>query len=80
KISDLRRDFLDFSLGLIEFIQEFGHTYSKPLYVFHCPMYRHKLGGDWIQTAEKVDNPYMKPSMRGCGRKIETLPPRRQPK
>jgi hypothetical protein len=44
---------------------------GKKLVVVHCPMYP----GDWLQTEEKVANPYYGSSMLDCGEVVRTLKP-----
>lgn len=43
---------------------------AKKLFVIHCPMKK----ADWIQTDEKVRNPYFGKSMPDCGQVTRTIP------
>ncbi|RME02870.1 MAG: DUF3347 domain-containing protein [Planctomycetota bacterium] len=58
KIQEIRRDFLDFSTALKAWIERFGHTYPKPLYLYNCTKYRRGLGGHWLQSAFAPKDPY----------------------
>lgn len=41
--------------------------YSQPVMAMHCPMFAEDQGGAvWLQTGEKVRNPYMGSAMLGC--------------
>ncbi|BBM87052.1 efflux RND transporter periplasmic adaptor subunit [Candidatus Uabimicrobium amorphum] len=66
-IKQLRRDYFDISNALIAYIKDFGHLYSRDLYIVHCPMYRYDLGGSWIQDNKRVNNPYFGSEMLRCG-------------
>ncbi|WP_372365442.1 efflux RND transporter periplasmic adaptor subunit [Candidatus Uabimicrobium sp. HlEnr_7] len=66
-IKQLRRDYFDISNALIAYIKEFGHLYSTPLHVVHCPMYRYDMGGSWLQDNKRVNNPYFGSEMLRCG-------------
>ena len=67
KLPLLRRDYLDISDILISYMKHFGHTYKNDLYIVHCPMYRHDMGGSWLQSHQKITNPYFGSEMLRCG-------------
>lgn len=79
-INVLRRDYLDISNALIRYVEDFGHLYPNPLYIMHCPMYRHDMGGFWIQNHTNVSNPYFGSQMFHCGDVERNIPSISHPK
>lgn len=66
-IKDARTAFLDISRQMTSLIQHVGVTQSTALYTAYCPMAFNNKGGQWIQSDEKVSNPYYGSMMLGCG-------------
>ncbi len=62
EIGNARRDFVDISKLMIDFINAV-HFNDMTFYVFKCPMYP----GLWIQENEKTENPYYGSAMLRCG-------------
>lgn len=40
---------------------------SGEIYVIHCPMYKNKVGADWLSTSSEIENPYFGDEMLTCG-------------
>ncbi|MFQ5422672.1 MAG: heavy metal-binding domain-containing protein [Phycisphaerae bacterium] len=51
----------------------FGTSGGRSIRRFHCPMAFNNRGADWLQTAEKAENPYFGAAMYRCGVLTETL-------
>lgn len=48
-------------------------SFEGDLYIMHCPMVYGKHGADWLQTDEKLLNPYFGARMLRCGKMKENL-------
>jgi Cu(I)/Ag(I) efflux system membrane fusion protein/cobalt-zinc-cadmium efflux system membrane fusion protein len=68
-ITDQRKAFVTLSNAMIALIDRSPPSpkVAEQLYVMHCPMAFDDTGADWIQTAEKVANPYYATQMKACG-------------
>jgi Cu(I)/Ag(I) efflux system membrane fusion protein len=62
-----RTAFLDISRQMTSLIQHVGVTKETPLFTAFCPMAFNNEGGQWIQSDEKVANPYYGSMMLRCG-------------
>ena len=72
-IAAMRLAFRDLSTTTIALANHLGHDLPEPLVVAHCPLaFDH--GADWIQSGERVENPYFGESMYRCGEIIAVLP------
>lgn len=67
-IEGQRKKFEALSAAMIAFAEKAAP--AKKLYVIHCPMKK----ADWLQTDEKVRNPYLGKSMPDCGQVTRTIP------
>lgn len=46
---------------------------SGTIFVQHCPMANKGEGGDWLSSAQKIQNPYYGSEMMECGAVIEEI-------
>ncbi len=60
-LASARAAFKPLSKSLIQYLAD--HNVSGPYVEVYCPMVK----ASWLQTGEKIDNPYLGASMRGCG-------------
>jgi hypothetical protein len=60
-LSSEREAFKPLSRSLIQYLTE--HNLSGAYTEIYCPMAK----ASWLQKGDKIDNPYMGPSMRSCG-------------
>ena len=56
-----REAFKPLSKSLIQYLND--HNVSGTYTEVYCPMAK----ASWLQKGDKIDNPYMEASMRGCG-------------
>ncbi len=73
-LKQLRRDYLDISSTLIEYVKDFGHMYPETLKIGYCSMYRNDLGGSWLQTEKRIRNPFFGSEMYRCGSFKKKIP------
>jgi hypothetical protein len=68
-ITDQRKAFVTLSNAMIPLIDRSPPSpkVAEQLYVMHCPMAFDDAGADWVQTTEKVANPYYATQMKACG-------------
>lgn len=43
------------------------------IFVQHCPMANNGVGGDWLASEKKIQNPYYGDEMMECGRVVEEI-------
>lgn len=65
-LETMRREFSPLSRELIATLKHFGYQSEHMARIAHCPMAL-KEGADWIQSGEKVMNPYYGDKMLHCG-------------
>ncbi|MCA9288357.1 MAG: efflux RND transporter periplasmic adaptor subunit [Phycisphaerales bacterium] len=63
------------SRGVIALQRTFGHRGSQTWSLAFCPMAFDNTGAEWIQRADRIDNPYFGATMRRCGEIREAFPP-----
>lgn len=74
-LKQAREIFKTFSEQMIAFVEKFGHAHYVPLHVVHCSMAFNNTGADWLQSSEKIRNPYFGKEMLECGEIVKTFPP-----
>jgi Cu(I)/Ag(I) efflux system membrane fusion protein len=74
-LADQRRAFVAVSSSMIALIDRTppSSKVADRLYVMHCPMAFEEAGADWIQTTEKVANPFYAKQMKNCGEVKRTI-------
>ena len=60
-LSSAREAFKPLSKSLIQYLAD--HNITSAYVEVYCPMAK----ASWLQKGDKIDNPYMEASMRGCG-------------
>ncbi len=60
-LSSAREAFKPLSKSLIQYLAD--HKIASAYVEVYCPMAK----ASWLQTVDKIDNPYLGASMRGCG-------------
>jgi Cu(I)/Ag(I) efflux system membrane fusion protein len=68
---DQRRTFGDLSRAVVSLLSEHS-TLARGRYVFQCPMAQGYQ--KWVQTGERLENPYMGGRMLRCGSSSEWSP------
>lgn len=65
RIDTDRIHFVDLSAAMIELLEHLRPDQQRwpKLYIFHCPMSK----GDWVQTTDRIANPYYGFKMLKCG-------------
>jgi membrane fusion protein, copper/silver efflux system len=48
---------------------------GEKVFAIHCPM----APGDWVQTTDKIANPYYATSMKSCGEVVRSITPAERP-
>lgn len=66
-IETLRRAFSDLSRASLELERAFGHAGQGRRYEVYCPMAFDGAGAAWLQSEERIRNPYFGASMLACG-------------
>ena len=66
-IQTARTKFAPLSERLITISQTLGSSTQKNCYLMHCPMAFDNRGARWLQTTDKLANPYFGSSMLRCG-------------
>jgi membrane fusion protein, copper/silver efflux system len=74
-LADQRRSFVAVSASVIAVIDRStpSSKVAETLYVMHCPMAFDDAGADWLQTTEKVANPFYAKQMKNCGEVKRTI-------
>ncbi|TWU34872.1 efflux RND transporter periplasmic adaptor subunit [Novipirellula artificiosorum] len=72
-LDSLRSAFALLSDELLTLQRSFGIQFDQPLFELHCPMAFDGRGASWVQTDDKVRNPYYGKSMLKCADKVEKL-------
>ena len=73
EIEQMRVGFEVLSNELIAVVGQFGVYEGKTLYKLNCPMAFNDKGADWLQTDDKIRNPYFGASMYTCGQVAEVI-------
>ncbi|MFQ5647227.1 MAG: efflux RND transporter periplasmic adaptor subunit [bacterium] len=73
-IEEQRQGFAVLSETLAVALKSFGHSLSRPVRIIHCPMAFAGRGGDWLQLAPEVRNPYFGSIMLKCGDQTGLIP------
>jgi len=60
-LAEARAVFKRLSKSLIQYLND--HNASGAYVEVYCPMAK----ASWLQKGDKIDNPYLESSMRGCG-------------
>jgi len=66
-IKTAQASFLTVSNEMIALVDQVGTSSGHALYVAHCPMAFRGQGGSWLQSDQKVANPYYGSMMFRCG-------------
>lgn len=74
-IEEARTHFNGISKSFISLNQDFGHSGGQTFYQVHCPMAFDFTGADWLQTMDKVRNPFFGSEMLECGTVEKIFPP-----
>ena len=74
-ISAARAAFVKASDGMLEWLKREGNPLANNLRVAHCPMAQDGKGARWLQTENKVANPYFGSEMLECGSLEKELKP-----
>jgi Cu(I)/Ag(I) efflux system membrane fusion protein len=65
KIAEVRSSFAELSNFLIDLSKK--ASFNQDINLAHCPMAFKGKGGYWLQTSDKVENPYFGSMMYRCG-------------
>lgn len=68
-IKDMRSQFEPLSNHVHQMVMRYG-TQIEGVGLFHCPMVNGNKGAHWLQTEEKVMNPYYGSMMFRCGSQV----------
>jgi len=74
-IADARDAFYYLSQTMIDVRASFGHSGKDTVYLTYCPMARDYEGAHWLQTVDKIWNPYWGAKMLRCGSVAESFAP-----
>ncbi|MHC5021497.1 MAG: efflux RND transporter periplasmic adaptor subunit [Planctomycetota bacterium] len=70
-----RTAFREWSNAVLQLEETFGHGGTTAYVRAHCPMAFDNAGASWLQTGEKIRNPYFGAAMYACGTVEETFAP-----
>jgi Cu(I)/Ag(I) efflux system membrane fusion protein len=74
KLDTLRRPaFEHLSNAMIAALKKEPSALEGPVIRMHCPMVYGKRGADWLQSTDRLRNPYFGSAMLTCGRMVERL-------
>lgn len=74
-LEEARKKFKPISHAVVKLATQLrGSEAKQPFQHFYCPMVP-KGGGDWLQTDQKLVNPYFGSKMLHCGKLVETFAP-----
>ncbi len=62
-----RKLFIRISSGMMTWLSHFGNPTGEAVHVAFCPMADGNNGAQWLQRADKVENPYFGSKMYRCG-------------
>jgi Cu(I)/Ag(I) efflux system membrane fusion protein len=62
-----RTPFRDLSQQIATLLRVFGNPSEETVRLASCPMALGGEGGEWVQRASKIENPYFGASMHACG-------------
>jgi hypothetical protein len=71
-LEEARVSFGKVSAVLIAVLNEFPPPLESAVHVMNCPMWD-KSPANWLQLAQKVENPFMGTKMSSCGEMVKTL-------
>jgi Cu(I)/Ag(I) efflux system membrane fusion protein len=66
-LDEARVSFETVSVAVIEILRRYGNPTKNPVRLAFCPMARDNKGAEWVQLAEKIENPYFGSKMYRCG-------------
>jgi len=66
-LDEARVSFEALSVTMIELVRRFGNPTDGEVRLAFCPMANDNKGAEWLQTAEKIENPYFGSKMYRCG-------------
>jgi Cu(I)/Ag(I) efflux system membrane fusion protein len=72
-IADARKAFIELSGEMQSLISHVGISGKDKLYVGKCPMANDNKGATWIQSDNKIHNPYLGSKMLKCGSVIKQI-------
>ncbi len=75
-IKSARRAFRLLALEVQIAVEIYGHAHYTPIYQMFCPMAFDNEGAYWLQTSEKIRNPYFGKEMLECGEVKKVFPAR----
>jgi Cu(I)/Ag(I) efflux system membrane fusion protein len=78
-IKAVRAAFADLSDAMLAWLGSQPSPVKDSLAVVQCPMARDGKGAHWLQTGDKVRNPYFGSEMLECGTVERTLSPGKKP-
>ena len=73
-LAEARAAFYDLSQAVIELQGIVGNPMPRSMYLAYCPMARDYEGASWLQTSDRIANPYYGKAMLRCGEIQATLP------
>ncbi len=74
-IAGVRKVFLSVSDTIVAIERQFGHAGNLPHRIAFCPMADDGKGAEWVQTEDRVNNPYYGAAMLRCGEIRQTIAP-----
>lgn len=72
-LGEQRVAFRDLSHQIATVLRVLGNPLNESLRLASCPMALGGKGAEWIQQAEKIENPYFGPAMHSCGEVHSTV-------
>jgi Cu(I)/Ag(I) efflux system membrane fusion protein len=75
ELDEIRTNFHDVSGTILAMVDAFGHSLSDVLHKAYCPMAFDDQGAAWLQSGEKIANPYFGHQMLRCGEIQREFPP-----
>ena len=74
-VEEIRKRFETVSNTLLSVVDAFGHANKVTLHRAFCPMAFENKGAAWLQTDDKIANPYFGHKMLRCGELQRDFPP-----
>ncbi len=65
--------FIELSGQVASLLRVFGNHTSETIRLAFCPMAQDGDGAEWVQRADKIENPYFGESMYRCGDILDTI-------
>lgn len=75
ELGELRKLFATLSEAFVDFVEKFGHKEPEALREVFCPMALGEKRAFWLQSGEKVKNPYFGKEMQECGEIKKVIEP-----